>query len=438
MSNSLPRPPRVSVIIATYNWSAALKCALQSVLNQTVSDFEVLVIGDACTDGTEALVASFGDPRLKFMNLSQRCGSQYAPNNHGLDHAQGAFIAYLGHDDIWWPDHLETSLRALEDQGADVSAALTILYGPAGSGVYAVTGLFPGDQFDPHYFFVPSSMVHRATALASVGPWRSVEESARATDVDLVFRLHEQGLRVVPTRTLSVFKFNAAWRRNSYIDKTTYEQQALLAKIGSGVDFRQEELTKVMCSVIDSRFQHILATPEPTAQSIEAQYQARRFKGSAPPFESLDAVSRIEGSRRLEMAGDYMGFEWYGLETTPAGMSFRWSGPGVVSSLPLPLQVDAACIIEIEIVSTLAPDVLEGLKLEVNGCPVEFTMRQDVAGTILTCHFEPDTMTPAEAMTVRFTINRTWQPSAMGINPGDKRWLGLAVGAITVRPYQNG
>src|SRR5437764_794116 len=101
--------PSVSVIIATYNWSAALKCAIRSVLDQTLQDFELLIVGDACTDDTEQVVRSFDDARIKWFNLTKNHGSQYAPNNFGLKQAKAYYIAYLGHDDLWWPTHL-TSL----------------------------------------------------------------------------------------------------------------------------------------------------------------------------------------------------------------------------------------------------------------------------------------------------------------------------------------
>jgi glycosyltransferase involved in cell wall biosynthesis len=55
--------PMVSVIIATFNWSTALRLAIRSVLGQTLQAFEILVVGDACTDDSEALVEAFGDAR---------------------------------------------------------------------------------------------------------------------------------------------------------------------------------------------------------------------------------------------------------------------------------------------------------------------------------------------------------------------------------------
>ncbi|MEL7342884.1 MAG: glycosyltransferase family A protein, partial [Bacteroidota bacterium] len=98
--------PLVSVIIPTYNYSSVLRCAIESVLLQTMTDFELWVIGDGCTDNSEQVVSDFKDPRIFWHNLPQNTGDQSTPNNWALDHARGDYIAYLGHDDLWLPNHL--------------------------------------------------------------------------------------------------------------------------------------------------------------------------------------------------------------------------------------------------------------------------------------------------------------------------------------------
>jgi glycosyltransferase involved in cell wall biosynthesis len=87
------RKPAISVIIATYNWSAALRCAIRSVLLQTMQDFEVLVVGDACTDDSQAVVTDFNDARIRWHNLDTNYGSQWGPNNYGLAHAAADWVA---------------------------------------------------------------------------------------------------------------------------------------------------------------------------------------------------------------------------------------------------------------------------------------------------------------------------------------------------------
>ena len=71
--------PRVSVLIATYNYSSVLHYAVASVLRQSFRDFELIVAGDCCTDDSEAVVQSFGDARVRWLNLSENSGSKSLP-----------------------------------------------------------------------------------------------------------------------------------------------------------------------------------------------------------------------------------------------------------------------------------------------------------------------------------------------------------------------
>ena len=84
------KSPLVTVIIPTYNWSAVLPYAINSVLRQTMADFELLVIGDGCTDDSETVVGSIRDPRLRWINLPSNTGHQAGPNNRGLAEARGS------------------------------------------------------------------------------------------------------------------------------------------------------------------------------------------------------------------------------------------------------------------------------------------------------------------------------------------------------------
>jgi glycosyltransferase involved in cell wall biosynthesis len=120
----MPDAPLVTVIIATYNKREALRYAIDSVLWQTMGDFELLVIGDACSDGSEQLVESYQDARVHWYNLPTNSGYQSEPNNEGLRRARGTYIAYLNHDDIWLPRHLETLVREIREKNADLAFSI--------------------------------------------------------------------------------------------------------------------------------------------------------------------------------------------------------------------------------------------------------------------------------------------------------------------------
>lgn len=203
--------PLVSVIAATYNSSATLKLALSSVLRQDLGDWEVWVIGDGCTDDSEAVVAALDDSRVNWHNLARNSGSQSAPNNEGLRRARGRYIAYLGHDDLWLPWHLSALVQHIERSGADLVHSLCPLIGP--DGVIEIIGPpRDGAGYDLH-FIPPTSWLHRRELVEAVGPWRDPDAITRAVDWDFTRRAYLAGRRIECIPTLSVLKFpSLAWR----------------------------------------------------------------------------------------------------------------------------------------------------------------------------------------------------------------------------------
>lgn len=109
-------PPQVSVIIPTYNRVAFVLEAVDSVLKQTLQDFELIVIDDGSTDGTAEALKRFED-RL-FYRYQDNQGVSGA-RNLGLQMARGKWIAFLDSDDLWLPEKLETQVRFFsENPGA--------------------------------------------------------------------------------------------------------------------------------------------------------------------------------------------------------------------------------------------------------------------------------------------------------------------------------
>lgn len=105
--------PIVSVIIPTYNRASVLYYALRSVLNQTLSDFEIFVVDDASTDATASLIANFGDPRIHYIRFDTNQKAA-AARNAGMQRARGKYIAFLDSDDEWLPAKLEKQVATLD------------------------------------------------------------------------------------------------------------------------------------------------------------------------------------------------------------------------------------------------------------------------------------------------------------------------------------
>ncbi len=215
--------PLVSVIIATYNWSSVLHFAIASVLAQDYANIEVLVIGDGCTDDSQSVVEQFDDPRIRWHNLPVNSGSQSMPNNTGIALASGKYIAYLGHDDLWRPNHLRQLVRAIQLAQADIASSTCLAIGPPGSNLVRLTGGLPGGRSGT--WCPPSSVLHRSDAVTVTGPWQDFREIEDPPDVSFVRQFEHHGLRHVRVRNCSVVKFNAAWRPNSYRLRASAEQQ---------------------------------------------------------------------------------------------------------------------------------------------------------------------------------------------------------------------
>src|SRR3954451_23971110 len=107
-------PPTVSIVVAAYNRSNVLELAIASALAQTCEDWEMLVVGDACTDDSKHVVKSFRDDRIGWAHLPVNHGNRSGPNNHGVERSTARYVAFLNQDDLWFPDHLERSLALLE------------------------------------------------------------------------------------------------------------------------------------------------------------------------------------------------------------------------------------------------------------------------------------------------------------------------------------
>lgn len=105
--------PIVSVIIPTYNNKKLLVEAIDSVLSQSLTDLELLVVDDGSNDGTEDAVKSIGDSRIRYFYKDNQGVS--SARNIGIQHAEGDYAAFLDSDDLYLPGYLEVMVSALKN-----------------------------------------------------------------------------------------------------------------------------------------------------------------------------------------------------------------------------------------------------------------------------------------------------------------------------------
>src|ERR1017187_2762295 len=110
---------RVSVIVPLYNKSTWIDRCLDSILGQTFTHFEIVVVDDGSTDDGPAKVAARGDERIRL--IRQANAGPGAARNRGVSEARGELIAMLDADDAWDSDYLAESVRLLEGYGEEVA-----------------------------------------------------------------------------------------------------------------------------------------------------------------------------------------------------------------------------------------------------------------------------------------------------------------------------
>jgi glycosyltransferase involved in cell wall biosynthesis len=106
--------PLVSVVIPTYNYARFIEATIESVIGQTCSDLEIIVVDDASSDDTAGVVAAIADDRIRYLRHDVNKGPS-AARNTGLAEASGTFVTCIDSDDTMKPRNLEVKAKVLQD-----------------------------------------------------------------------------------------------------------------------------------------------------------------------------------------------------------------------------------------------------------------------------------------------------------------------------------
>jgi len=185
--------PLVSVVMSVYNGGAFLGDAIESILRQTLSDFELIVVDDASTDDSSAVLAGFRDARLRVLKNERNIGLARSLNK-AIRSARGTYIARQDADDLSLPNRFELEAEFLgrhSEVGLVGSPAIVINDAGADTGAWGV----PYSDIDIKWAllfcnpFVHTSVMFRRTAVERAGAYSEDSRCAYTEDYDLWLRL---------------------------------------------------------------------------------------------------------------------------------------------------------------------------------------------------------------------------------------------------------
>jgi hypothetical protein len=203
--------------------------------------------------------------------------------------AAGRYVAYLGHDDLWHPQHLETMVARIEEAEADLVYAITLWLGPPEDPFRHLSGIEPASGHRREINLPPSSLMHERGLAERMGGWRDHRTLSQAPNHDFVSRVWDLDHSFCATDRLTVLKFPSTARSCSYVSQPSYEQAEYLARMASEPGFIERELIETI------RLTH---TPRPADEGWapgELVRLFRRMRGLEPP----PPEPALSGPRRL-------------------------------------------------------------------------------------------------------------------------------------------
>lgn len=252
---STPKHPLISVIMPAYNAAAYLNQALDSILAQTYSNFELIVLNDGSTDQTDKVIESYTDTRIQYINNQSNVGI-VATLNKGLSAANGEYIARMDADDISTPVRFERQINFLENHPTTgvLGSAIRII---DRRGKYQRSGFFPTEDTLIRWVLMFAnpiahpSVIIRRELLQSCNGYRDVP----AEDIDLWERMsHITTLSNLPEPLLSLRRYSST-RTAKYLiplleSSAKTSQRMMLRLLGGDVQLTLVE--KVWGKELDS------------------------------------------------------------------------------------------------------------------------------------------------------------------------------------------
>lgn len=205
----------ISIVIPSYNRGYVIGKSIESVLRQTYSDFELLIVDDGSSDNTRDVVSNFKDERIRYVRVDENKGANHA-RNIGVDLARGDYVAFQDSDDVWRVDKLQKQMEYISSNDVDAVFCLINQKNNEFSRIYPI---IKNDESLKEHVLV-ENLISTQTLLAK----RSVllqekfdERLPRFQDWDLAIRLiYKYRVGFINESLVNVFIMNDSISKSPY------------------------------------------------------------------------------------------------------------------------------------------------------------------------------------------------------------------------------
>ena len=197
----MSKNPKVSIVIPVYNGSNYLSQAIDSALNQTYKNIEIIVVNDGSKDNSEEIALSYGD-KIRYFNKEN--GGSSSALNYGIKNMKGDYFSWLSHDDLYYPNKIEEEIKYADDNCVVFSGA--DLIDASGKIIKKAKGLDEVSNYvDTHsneyliaqpsrYYFSGCTCLIPRKVFDEVGLFN--ENLRLVNDYDLWFRIYSHGYKI--------------------------------------------------------------------------------------------------------------------------------------------------------------------------------------------------------------------------------------------------
>ena len=228
----------VTIICPTFNRGAAISKTIQSVQNQIIEDWSMIVVSDASTDATDLTVQqiAMADRRIRLIRSEHNFGGPSRPTNTAIKQLDTEWVAYIDHDDLWHPQHLQTLSLAAET-GADVVSTQATHVDAQDNVLIAAEPLncfwHPWLQLIAPIFH-NSTVAHKTDLFEVAGGWD--ESGSGLEDWDLWLRFADSGAKFQAVATDTVTVVRSGSTLSSTLPMSSFYPAV---RFGSGLDARR-------------------------------------------------------------------------------------------------------------------------------------------------------------------------------------------------------